>query len=67
MFGPLFAYFDPNMWFQDDELRKQIEQLEGCIILCAQEAPETSKKLREDLYKKTMSADGRFYKISSVE
>ncbi len=40
------------------ELRKQIEQFHGCIILTAQETPETSRKLREDLYKKTMSADG---------
>ena len=30
----------------------------GSIILTGQEAPETGKRLREDLYKKTMSADG---------
>jgi len=58
MFGSLFGYFDPNIWYQDDEIRKQIENLEGCIILCAQEAPETNRRLREDLYKKTISADG---------
>ena len=30
----------------------------GCMVLTAQECPETNKRLREDLYKKTMSADG---------
>ena len=30
----------------------------GCMFLTAQECPETNKRLREDLYKKTMSADG---------
>ncbi len=58
MYGRLHAFFDPNIWYHDDELRKQIEQLVGCIILTAQEAPESGRKLREDLYKKTMSADG---------
>ena len=52
------AYFDPNMWYLDEELRKQVESFVGCIILTGQECPETNKKLREDLYKKTMSGDG---------
>jgi hypothetical protein len=58
MYGHNHAYFDPTIWFNDEELRKQVEQLFGCIILTAQEAPETNRKLREDLYKKTLSADG---------
>jgi len=58
MFGHLHAFFDPVIWYNDEEMRKQIENLEGCIIATAQEAPETNRKLREDLYKKTMSADG---------
>ena len=33
MFGRLHACFDPNVWYQDDELRKQIENLDGCIVL----------------------------------
>ena len=58
LFGHLHAFFDPNIWYNDEEMRKQVENLEGCIIATAQEAPETNRKLREDLYKKTMSADG---------
>jgi hypothetical protein len=39
-------------------LRKQVDQFVGCVILTGQEAPETNRRMREDLYKKTMSADG---------
>jgi hypothetical protein len=38
--------------------RKQVESLVGCIVLTGQEAPENGRRIREDLYKKTMSADG---------
>ncbi len=57
MLGHLHAFIDPNIWYHDDELRKQVEQFVGRIVLTAQEAPENSRRLREDLYKKTMSAD----------
>jgi hypothetical protein len=30
----------------------------GCIVLTGQEAPESRLKLRDDLWKKFMSADG---------
>ena len=39
-------------------MRKQVEQSAGCFILTAQEKPENARKMREDLFKKTMSADG---------
>ena len=39
-------------------MRKQIENFIGCIILTGQESPETSRRLREDLWKKMISADG---------
>jgi hypothetical protein len=52
IYGPLHTYFDPNIWYHDDELRKQVEQFIGCIVLTAQEAPKTPRKLRDDLYKK---------------
>ena len=58
VYGHNHAFFDPNVWYADDELRKQVEQFAGCIILTGQEAPETSRRMREDLFKKTMSADG---------
>lgn len=56
--GENHAFIDPNIWYDEQELRKQIEQFAGCFILTAQEAPETARRIREDLYKKTMSADG---------
>ncbi len=52
------SYFDPNVWYMDDELRKQIEDFADSFILTGQEAPDGTRKLREDLFKKTMSADG---------
>ncbi|CAE6926624.1 ABCB1 [Symbiodinium sp. CCMP2592] len=58
VYSPNHRFIDPNTWFDETEMRKQVEQSAGCIILTAQEAPETSRKMREDLYKKTMSADG---------
>ena len=58
MFGHNFAYFDPNIWFNEDEMRKQVEQLNGCCVLTGQETPGTGRRLREDLYKKFASADG---------
>ena len=51
------AYFDPNVWYHDDELRKQVEQWSHCWILTGQEAPQDSRRMREDLFKKTISAD----------
>ncbi|CAE7841050.1 unnamed protein product, partial [Symbiodinium sp. KB8] len=52
------AFFDPNIWHLDEELRKQVESFARCFVLTGQEAPETNKKLHIDLYKKTISADG---------
>lgn len=36
MYAHNFAYFDPNIWYNEDEMRKQIEQLNGCFILTGQ-------------------------------
>ena len=58
VYGPNHKYIDPQIWYDEQEMRKQIEQSCGAFILTAQEKPETSRKLREDLFKKTMSADG---------
>ena len=58
MFAHNFAFFDPNIWFNEDEMRKQVEQLNGCCVLTGQETPATGRKLREDLFKKFASADG---------
>ncbi|CAE7796366.1 unnamed protein product [Symbiodinium sp. CCMP2592] len=58
VYSPNHKFIDPNIWYDESEMRKQVEQSAGCFILTAQEAPETNKKMREDLFKKTMSADG---------
>lgn len=58
VYAPNHKFIDPNIWFDENEMRKQVEQSAGCFMLTAQEAPETCKRMREDLYKKTMSADG---------
>ena len=58
MYGHNHAFFDPNIWHIDEELRKQVETFAKCFIMTGQEAPETSKKLHVDLYKKTISGDG---------
>ena len=58
MYKQHHCFFDPNVWHLDEELRKQVESFARCFILTGQEAPESSKKLHTDLYKKTMSADG---------
>ena len=39
MYARNFAFFDPNIWFHEEEMRKQVEQLNGCIILTGQETP----------------------------
>ncbi|CAE7264816.1 GIP [Symbiodinium sp. CCMP2592] len=52
------VYFDPNIWYLDEELRKQVETFARPFITTGQEAPESNKKLHIDLYKKIISADG---------
>jgi hypothetical protein len=58
MLGSNHGFFDPNVWYNEDELRKQVESFARCIVITGQEAPESAKKLHLDLFKKTMSGDG---------
>ena len=59
MFGSLHRFFDPNIFYQDDELRKVVELLAGGIIFSGQERPTgTKSSLREDLLKKFCTAEG---------
>ena len=51
------AFIDPNLWHNEDELRKQLEMFSSAWILTAQEKPDSHRKFREDLYKKLVSAD----------
>ena len=50
--GSNHAYFDPNVFFQGEEMRKQIESIASALVWTAQESPDS------DLFKKMMSADG---------
>lgn len=43
MYAIYFAFFDPQIWFNEEEMRKQVEQPNGCIILTGQEAPASGR------------------------
>ncbi len=50
--------FDPQMFYLEEEMRKQVGLLKGVIVLTAQERPEgMTRGFREDLFKKMASAD----------
>jgi hypothetical protein len=52
-------YFDPNIFYVDDEMRKVVESLAGGIIFTGQERPSgTRNQIREDLLKKFCTAEG---------
>ena len=51
------AFIDPNLFHNEEEMRKQLEQFAHCWIITAQEAPETHRHFQQDLFKKLMSAD----------
>ena len=56
--------FDPQMFYLDEEMRKQIENIADAFMWTACEKPEGMKStFREDLYKKVMSADGIFARL----
>merc|ERR1711983_246330 len=46
-----------NIYITDDEFRKQCEGLVGKLVVTGQEAPESNKGFRDDLYKKHVSGD----------
>ena len=54
----LHKYYDPNVFYDDTELRKTIELLSGAIVYSGQERPTgTKSRLREDLIKKIATAE----------
>lgn len=54
----LHAFLDTNIFYSDDELRKQVEGLVGKVITTGQEAVEGARQsMRKDLYKKYMTGD----------
>ena len=60
MLGPtLHRFFDPNVFYDDSELRKTVELLFGAIVFSGQERPTGSKSsLREDILKQFATAEG---------
>ena len=38
-------------------IARQVETFAGCIVLTGQEAPDSHRKMREDVYKKMMTGD----------
>ena len=58
LFGHSHHYMDMNVFYDDSEIRKQGENMAGSSVFTGQEAITTAKqKMREDLYKKLLSAD----------
>ena len=65
MLGPCnHKYFDPQVFYLEEEMRKQVELLNGALVMTAQEKPEGLRKgFREDLFKKMATADGIFGRL----
>ena len=57
VFGDNHAFIDMNIYFTDDEMRKQGDLLAGRAVVTGQEMPNETKEMREDIYKKHISAD----------
>ena len=57
VYGHNHAFVDPNLFHNEDEMRKQLEQFAHCCMITAQEAPETARAFQQDLFKKMVSAD----------
>jgi len=64
MLGPVnHRYFDPQVFYMDDEMRKQVVPLVGAFVFTAQERPEGMGKFRNHQFKKWASADGIFGRL----
>ena len=58
LLGGRHSFLDTNVYYSDEELRKQAQLLASKIVVTAQEAVQgASHRMREDLYKKHMTAD----------
>ena len=52
------SFLDTNVYYSDEELRKQAQMLVSKLVVTAQEAVQgAAHNMREDLYKKHMTAD----------
>ena len=57
LFGDSHGFLDMNIYFSVDEFRKQCDGIAGKLVVTGQEAPDTTRNFREDLFKKHVSAD----------
>ncbi|CAE7208891.1 unnamed protein product, partial [Symbiodinium natans] len=56
--GSFHACLDMNIYYSDEEMRKQAASLLGKLVVTGQESVQGSRRgMREDVYKKHMSAD----------
>ena len=56
--GNYHSCLDMNIYYSDEEMRKQAGNLVGKIVVTGQESAQgSSRGMREDVYKKHMSAD----------
>ena len=56
--GSFHACLDMNIYYSDEEMRKQAASLLGRLVVTGQESVQGSRRsMREDVYKKHMSAD----------
>ena len=47
-FGSLHSFLDLNIYFTEDEFRKQCEGLVGRLVVTGQESPDLKRAMRED-------------------
>ena len=58
IYGHNHHYYDPNVWCNDDEMRKQVEGIAGAVVFTGQEAPDNARHLKEDLFKRFITGEG---------
>ena len=64
VYGHNHHFYDPNVWCNDEEMRKQIEGIAGAVVLTGQEAPDNGRGLKEDLFKRFITGEGHHRQTS---
>ena len=58
LLGRLHSYIGTNVYYSDEEMRKQADQLFGCAVVTGQGTVQgSSRRMREDIFKKHISGD----------
>ena len=50
VYGHNHPFIDPNLFHNEEEMRKQLESFAHSFIITAQEAPETNGTFQQDLF-----------------